>query len=158
MIVLSIFLEFSLNFLCNNLRNTTKFGTVRTEKRYHNLNSQKHSLKGQSGTKFPVKPTWSEKMIVLSRFLESSLNFSSNNLRNTTKFGTVRTEKRCQHLNWHKHSLKGQSETKSPVKPTWTKKMIVLSIFLESTLNFPSNSPRNTTNFDIVREKSDVKV
>jgi len=28
-------------------------------------------------------------MTVLSTFLESSLNFLSNNLRNTTKFGTV---------------------------------------------------------------------
>jgi len=53
------------------------------------LNCQKHSLKGQSGTTSPVKPIWSEKMTVLSRFLKFSLNFLSNNLRNTTKFGTV---------------------------------------------------------------------
>jgi len=38
----------------------------------------------------PVKPTWSKKMTVLSTFLEFSLNFLSNNLKNTTKFGTVR--------------------------------------------------------------------
>jgi len=47
-------------------------------------------LKEQSGTKSPVKPTGSEKMIVLSTFLESSLNFLFNNLKNTTKFGTIR--------------------------------------------------------------------
>jgi len=44
----------------------------------------------QLETKSPVKPTSSEKMTVLSKFLESSLNFLANNLRNTTKFGTVR--------------------------------------------------------------------
>jgi len=36
-----------------------------------------------------VKPSWSEKMTVLRTFLESSLNFLSNNLKNTPKFGTV---------------------------------------------------------------------
>jgi len=40
-------------------------------------------------TKSLVKPAWSEKMTVLSIFLESSLSFLSNNLKNTTKFGTV---------------------------------------------------------------------
>jgi len=55
------------------------------------LNCQKCNLKGQSGTKLPVKFTWSKKMAVLSTFLESSLNSLSNHLkRNTTKFGTVR--------------------------------------------------------------------
>jgi len=47
-------------------------------------------LKGQSKTKSLIKPTWSKKMIVLSTFLESSLNFLSDNIKNTTKFGTVR--------------------------------------------------------------------
>jgi len=51
---------------------------------------KKHGLKEQSGTKLPVKPTWNEKMTVLSTFLESSLNFIPNNLKNTTKFDTVR--------------------------------------------------------------------
>jgi len=50
----------------------------------------KHSFKGQSLTKSPAKPTWSEKMTVLSTFLESSLNFLSNDIKNTAKFGTVR--------------------------------------------------------------------
>jgi len=45
------------------------------------VNCQKHSLKGQLGTKFLVKPTWSEKRTVLSTFLECSLNFLSNNLK-----------------------------------------------------------------------------
>jgi len=42
-------------------------------------------LKGQSGTKLLVKPTWSEKMTVLRKVLESSLNFLSNNLTIRTK-------------------------------------------------------------------------
>jgi len=37
-----------------------------------------------------VKPTSSEKITVLSIFLESSLNFLSNNLKNSKKFSTVR--------------------------------------------------------------------
>jgi len=54
------------------------------------LNCQKFSLKGQPGTKSTGKLTWSKKMIVLSTFLKSSLNFLSNNLKNNTKFGTLR--------------------------------------------------------------------
>jgi len=38
----------------------------------------------------PGKPTWSEKISILSTFLESSLNSLSNNRKNATKFGTVR--------------------------------------------------------------------
>jgi len=37
-----------------------------------------------------AKSTTIEKMAVLSTFLKSLLNFLSNNLRDTTKFGTVR--------------------------------------------------------------------
>jgi len=47
-------------------------------------------LKGQSGTKWPVKPTCSKKITVLSTFLESSSNFLSNNLKKRYKTGTVR--------------------------------------------------------------------
>jgi len=47
-------------------------------------------LIGQSETKSPVKTTCSEKMAVLSTFLEFSLNFLSINLVNTIKFDTVR--------------------------------------------------------------------
>jgi len=50
-------------------------------------------LKGQSGTKSPVKSIWSEKMTVLSTFLESPLKFPSNVIKNTSKSGKVR-EKR----------------------------------------------------------------
>jgi len=53
--------------------------------------------------------------------------------------------------------LKGQSETKSLVKLTWSEKMTVLSTFLESTLNFLSNDIRNIKKSGTVREKSDVK-
>jgi len=58
------------------------------------LNYQKHRLKGQSGTKSLVKPTWTEKMIVLSTFLKSSLNFLSDNIKNTSKSDKVK-EKRA---------------------------------------------------------------
>jgi len=53
------------------------------------LKCQQYSLKRQSGTKLPVKLTWSKKMSVLSTFLESSLNFLSNNLKNTVKLDIV---------------------------------------------------------------------
>jgi len=96
MTVLSTFLKSSLNFLFRNLRNTTKLDTVREKSVVKNLNCQKHSLKGQSGTKSPVKPIWSEKMTVLSTFLESSLNFLCRNLRNTTKLDTVREKSGVQ--------------------------------------------------------------
>jgi len=49
-------------------------------------------LKEQSGTKFPVKPTWSKKITILSTFLKFSLNFLSNNPKNTSKLGTGRKE------------------------------------------------------------------
>jgi len=47
-------------------------------------------LKGQSGAKSLVKPTGRKKMTILSTFLEFSINFLSNNLKNKRKFGTVR--------------------------------------------------------------------
>jgi len=43
----------------------------------------------QSRTKLLIKPTWSKNLTVLSTFLESSLNFLSNNLKKQSKFGTV---------------------------------------------------------------------
>jgi len=52
--------------------------------------------------------------------------------------------------------LKGQSETKSPVKLTWSKKITVLSTFLESSFNFLSNNLKNTEKFGTVRQKSNV--
>jgi len=45
------------------------------------LSCQNHSSKRHLGTKLPVKPTWSEKMTVLSTFLETSCNFLFNNLK-----------------------------------------------------------------------------
>jgi len=102
------------------------------EKQCQSLNCQKHSLKGQLGTKSPVKPTGSEKITVLSTFLESSLNFLSNILIKHYKIWYSQGEKQCQNLNCQKHSLKGQSGTKLPVKPTWSEKITVLSTFLES--------------------------
>jgi len=122
------------------------------------LNYHKCSFKGQSGTKLPVKPTWSKKMTVLSTFLESSLNFLSSNPKKHYKVWYSQGEKRRQSLNCQKDSFKGQSWTKSPVKPTWSKKMTVLRTFLKSSLNLLSSNLKNTTKFGTVREKSGVKV
>jgi len=94
----------------------------------------------QSGTKSPVKPTWSEKANDLSTFLESSLNFQFNNLKKHYKIWYSQGEKWCQNLKCQKQSLKGLSGTKLPVKPTWSGKMIVLSKFLKFSLNFLFNN------------------
>jgi len=83
-------LESSLNFLSNNLKKHYKIWYSQGEKWCQNLNSKKNILKEESGTKLSVKHTWREKMIVSTTFLESSLNFLPNNLKNTRKFGTVR--------------------------------------------------------------------
>jgi len=45
-----------------------------------------------------------------------------------------------------KHNLTRQSGTKSAVKPTWSKKMAVLSPFLEFSLNFLFNNLKKTQN------------
>jgi len=44
-------------------------------------------------------------MTVLSTFLESSLNFLSNNMKNYHKIWYSQEEKRCQNLNSQKHSI-----------------------------------------------------
>jgi len=140
MAVLSTFLKSSLNLLFNNPKNHFKIWHSQGEKRYQTLNCQKHSFKGQSGTKSPIIPTWSKKTSVLSTFLKSSLNFLFKNPKNHFKIWHSQGEKRYQILNCQKHSLKGQSGIKSPIIPTWSKKMTVLSTFLKSSLNFlPSN-------------------
>jgi len=136
MTVLSPFLEFSLNFLSNNWKKQYQIWYSPGDKRCQSLNCQKHCLKIESGIKLPVKPTWSVKMTVLSSFLESSLNFLSNNLKKQYQIWYSPGEKRCQSLNCQKHCLKIESVIKSPVKPTWSDKMTILSTFLESSLNF----------------------
>jgi len=90
MTVLSIFLESSLNFLSNDIKKHQKIEYSQGEKWCQSLNFQKDSLKGQSGTKSLVKLTWSNKMTVSSTFLESSLNFLSNDIKNTRKLSTLR--------------------------------------------------------------------
>jgi len=45
----------------------------------------KTQFESQSETKLVIKLIWIEKMVVLSIFLESSLNFLSNNLRKPYK-------------------------------------------------------------------------
>jgi len=79
-------------------------------------------------------------MIILSTFLESLSNFLSNNLKKHDKIRYSQKEKRCQNLNCQKHSLKGQLGIKSTIKSTWSKKMILLSTFLESLSKFLYNN------------------
>jgi len=55
-------------------------------------------------------------MTVLSRFLESSLNFLSNNLKKHYNIWYSQGEKHCQNLNCSKNSLKGQSGDKIACK------------------------------------------
>jgi len=115
-------------------------------------------LKGQSGTKLPEKPTWSEKITVFGTFLKFSLSFLSNNLKKHYRIWYSQGKKLCQSVNCQKHSLKGQSGTKLPVKPTWSEKMTAFGTFLESSLNFLSNNLKTTIEFGTDNEKIRVKV
>jgi len=139
MTVLSTFLEFLLNFLSNNLKKPINIWYSQGEKWCQSLNCQKHSFKEQPRTKSLVKLTWSEKMTVLSTFLEFLLNFLSNNLKKSNIW-YIQGEKQCQSFNCQKRSLKEQSRTKLLVKLTCSEKMTVLSTFLESSLNFLSKN------------------
>jgi len=47
---------------------------------------------------------------------------------------------------------------KSPVKPTRSMKITVLSTFLESPLNFLSKDKKNTSKSSTVREKNGVQI
>jgi len=71
-------------------------------------------LKGQ--LRSLVKPTWSEKMTVLSTFLEFLLNFLFNNLEKHYK---ISGRKVVSKYELPKQNWKRQSDTKSPIKPTW---------------------------------------
>jgi len=64
--------------------------------------------------KIACKPTWSEKISVLSTFSESSLNFLSNNLKKHYKIWYSQGKKWCQNLNFQKHSIRNL-----PVKFSW---------------------------------------
>jgi len=97
-------------------------------------------------------------MTLFSTFLESSLNLLSNNIKKHYKNWYSQKEEWCQSLNCQKHSLKGQSERKMPVKPALSKNLSVLSTFLESSLNVLSNKPKNSTKFGTAREKSRIKL
>jgi len=74
MTVLTTFLKFLLNFLSDNLKK-------HSQGEFKHFELPETQLKRQSRTKSTVKLTWSEKMTILSTFLESSLNFLSNNLK-----------------------------------------------------------------------------
>jgi len=63
-------------------------------------------LKGQLGRKSPVEPTWSEKMTVLSTFLEFSLNFLFNNLKKIVQNLVQSGRKAALSVNCQKYSLK----------------------------------------------------
>jgi len=78
MTVLSTFLELSLNFLS---KKTLKNLVQSRRKTVSKFELSETLFEGQSGTKSLVKHTWSKKVTVLRTFLESSLNFLSNNLK-----------------------------------------------------------------------------
>jgi len=105
-----------------------------------------------------ISYTCSEKMTVLSTFLECSLNFLSNNVKKHYKSWYGYEGKWYQSLNCQKHSMKGQLGTKSPVTSSWSEKIAILSTFLESLLNFLSNDIKNTRKLSTVREKNSVKL
>jgi len=75
----------------------------------------KRGLKRQSGIKLPVKPTWSEKMTVLSPFLEASLNFLFNNLQNLVQSKI----KACQSFNCQKHKPHSFSSSMERAERSW---------------------------------------
>jgi len=122
-------LQFFWNFHCVRVIYEKLFGATNLQ-----------IMEGQSGTKSPVKPSLSDRIMFLSTFLESLLNFLSNHLKKHYKIWYSQVEKQCKNFNCQKHSLKWQSGTKSLVKLTWGEKMTVLSTFLEFSLNFLSNN------------------
>jgi len=72
-------------------------------------------------------------MTVLSTFLESSLNFLSNDLKKHYQIWYSQAEK---------HTLKGdQSGNKSPVKPSGGKKMMVFKHIFGILIKFPIQKP-----------------
>jgi len=79
---------------------------IKLKRRKWKLTCQKRNLKGQSGTKLPEKLTSNQKMAALSSFLETSINFLSNNLKKHYKIWYSHGKKWCQSLNCQKHSLK----------------------------------------------------
>jgi len=144
MTVLSTFLESSLNFLFNKIKkhyNLVKSG----RKAVWKLELTETHFE-RTEVKLPVKPTSSEKMTVLSTFLESSIYVLSNNLKKHYKIWYSQWQKRCKNLNCQKHSLEGKSGTKQPVKPNWSEKIIVLITFLKFLLNFLSNNLKKHNN------------
>jgi len=81
-------------------------------------------------TKSPIKPTWSEKMTVLSTFLKSSLNFLSNNLKNTTKFGKKKkVRKAVSKFELTETQFERRVRIKIACKPLSSEKITVLSTF-----------------------------
>jgi len=92
MTVLSTFLESSLNYLFNTLKRTLQ--NLVQSGRKAVLKFKLLETKFEK-TKLPIKPTWSEKMTVLSTFLESSLKILSNNLIKHYKIRYSQGEKRC---------------------------------------------------------------
>jgi len=93
--VLSTFLKSSLNFLSHNLKKHYEIILQSGGKAVSKFELSER----QSETQLPVKPTWSVKMTVLSTFLESSLNFLSNDLQKHYKSWYSQVEKRSQSLN-----------------------------------------------------------
>jgi len=79
MTILSTFLE-QLYFPYNNLQKTLQNLVQSGRKAVSKFELKETQFERTVKDKSLVKPTWSKKMTVLSTFLESSLNFLSNNL------------------------------------------------------------------------------
>jgi len=90
-------------------------------------------------------------MTALSTFLESSLNFLSNNLKKYYKIWWS-VKKAVSKFELSETQFERTARAKSPVKLTWSEKMTVLSTFLKSPLNFICNNLKNTARFGTERK------
>jgi len=96
-------------------------------------------------TKSPVKPSWNDKITVLSTVFESPLNYLYNDIKNHYNIQYSKGEKWCKSLICKKDNLKVMD--KIDCKTHLSKKITVLSTFLESSLNLLFNDVKNITIF-----------
>jgi len=127
-------------------------------KRRQSLNWLKHSLKGQSGTKSPIKPPWSEQMNVLSTFLESLLNFPHNNLKNTWKFSTISGKEAMSKFEVTETQFEKKIRDKIACKTYLEWENVCFKQIIKILINFIYNPWKILQNFDTVSEKSGVKI
>jgi len=91
-----------------------------------------------------VKPSWSEKVTVLSTFLESLLNFLSNNLKKTPQ-NLVQSEwKAVLKFELTETQFERTVRDKIDCKTQLEQENYFLSTFLKSSLDFLSNNLKKT--------------